>query len=77
LPVAHICKTSSLGGWDQENQGLRLARADSLWKRLHLQNNQSKMDWRCGSNDKVPALQTQSQVQTTVPQKKKVSQNST
>jgi hypothetical protein len=26
----------------------------------HLQNNQSKMDWRCGSRTKTPALQVQS-----------------
>jgi hypothetical protein len=25
--------------------------------RPHLQNNQSKVDWRCGSVDRVPALQ--------------------
>jgi hypothetical protein len=24
---------------------------------LHLQNSQSKMDWRCGSSGRVPALQ--------------------
>jgi hypothetical protein len=28
--------------------------------RLHLQTNQSKMEWRCGSNRRVPALQVQS-----------------
>jgi hypothetical protein len=26
----------------------------------HLQNNQSKMDWRCGSRGRVPALQVPS-----------------
>jgi hypothetical protein len=26
----------------------------------HLQNNQSKMDWRCGSSSRVPALPAQS-----------------
>jgi hypothetical protein len=31
------------------------------------QNNQSKMDWRCGSSSRVPALQ----VQTPVPPKTK------
>jgi hypothetical protein len=28
--------------------------------RPNLQNNQSKMDWRCGSSDRIPALQAQS-----------------
>jgi hypothetical protein len=28
--------------------------------RTNLQNNQRKMDWRCGSNSRVPALQMQS-----------------
>jgi hypothetical protein len=31
-----------------------------LKKRIHLQNNQSKMDWRCGSRSRVPVLQAQS-----------------
>jgi hypothetical protein len=26
----------------------------------HLQNNQSKIDWRCDSSSRAPALQTQS-----------------
>jgi hypothetical protein len=26
----------------------------------HLQNNQSRMDWRCGSSSRTPALQAQS-----------------
>jgi hypothetical protein len=26
----------------------------------HLQNNQRKMDWRCGSSNRIPALHVQS-----------------
>jgi hypothetical protein len=29
-------------------------------KDTHLQNNQSKIDWRCGSTGRAPALQVQS-----------------
>jgi hypothetical protein len=52
--VAHTCNPSYLGGWDQEDQDLRPARAE--FTRPHLQNNQSKMDWRCDSSGSVPAL---------------------
>jgi hypothetical protein len=48
-----------LGGWDQEDPSLRPA-----WKNSsqdpHLQNNQRKMDWRCGPSSRAPALQVQS-----------------
>jgi hypothetical protein len=43
-------------GWDQEDQGLRLAQAKRS-QDTHLQNNQSKMNWRCGSSGRVPTLQ--------------------
>jgi hypothetical protein len=44
--VDHACNPSYLGGWDWEFEA-------SLGKQLmrhppHLQNNQSKMDWKCG-----------------------------
>jgi hypothetical protein len=45
-----------LWGWDQEDGGLRPAQANSS-KNPHLQNNQSQMDWRCGSSCRAPALQ--------------------
>jgi hypothetical protein len=42
------------------------------FKRSHLQNNQSKMHWRCGSRSRAPALQAQSlEFKTLVPLKKK------
>jgi hypothetical protein len=49
-PVAHACNLSYLGGWDREDQDVRPAQAGR-----QPQNNQSKMDWRCGSS--APALQ--------------------
>jgi hypothetical protein len=36
-----------------------------------LQNNKSKMDWRCGSSGRALALQAQNRVQMPVPQNKK------
>jgi hypothetical protein len=36
----------------------RQSRANSL-EEPHLQNNQSKIDWRCDSRGRVPALQGQ------------------
>jgi hypothetical protein len=38
------------GSWFKASLGKQFARP-------HLQNNQSKMDWRCGSSGKAPALQ--------------------
>jgi hypothetical protein len=40
--VAHTCNPSYLGGWDQENRGLRPAQENS--SQPHLQNDPSKMD---------------------------------
>jgi hypothetical protein len=56
--VGHTYNPSYLEGWHWEDRGLRPAQANSL--RPHLQNNQSKMDWRCGSSSRVPALQVRS-----------------
>jgi hypothetical protein len=56
--VSPICNSSFLGGWDQKDCGLRPASTNSLWE-PHLQNKQSKMDWRCGSSGKSPTLQVQ------------------
>jgi hypothetical protein len=50
------CNPQYLGGCDQENRGLRPAWANSL-RDFHLQNNQSKMDWRRASSSREPALQ--------------------
>jgi hypothetical protein len=44
--VAYVCNPSYLGGWDWKDCGWRPAQANSL-RDLHLQNNHSKMDWRC------------------------------
>jgi hypothetical protein len=52
-PVAHTCNPSYLGGWDQEDCGSR-----PVWAKPHLQNNQSKMNWRYGG--RIPALQARS-----------------
>jgi hypothetical protein len=43
-PVAHTCNPSYLGGWDQEDWGLRQAWINGFWDYL----NQNRMDWRCG-----------------------------
>jgi hypothetical protein len=36
------------------------ASPDKEFPRLHLQNYQNKIGWRCGSGSRVPALQAQS-----------------
>jgi hypothetical protein len=46
------------GGWDREDHSLLLACAISS-REPHLQNNQTKMDWRYDSGNRAPALQTQ------------------
>jgi hypothetical protein len=38
--------------------------------RTHLQNNLSKMDWRCGSSGTVPALQVEFKTQSYQKKKK-------
>jgi hypothetical protein len=53
--VTCICNFSYLGGWDQVECGSWSAWAN--FDILHLHNNQSKMDWRCGSTGRVLALQ--------------------
>jgi hypothetical protein len=55
VPVTHACNPSYMGVWDQEDCGLRPAQANSSWD-SNLQNNQSKMEWRCGSSSRTPAL---------------------
>jgi hypothetical protein len=57
-PVVHTCNPSYLGGWDQEDGNLSSAWAISLWDLSP--KNRSKMDWRCGSSGRQPALQVQS-----------------
>jgi hypothetical protein len=39
---------------------LRSGRSKFKLAKPHLQNNQSKMDWRCGSSSKAPDLQARS-----------------
>jgi hypothetical protein len=53
--VAHVSNPSYLGGWDQDCES-RPAQANSSGD-PHLQNNQSKMDERCGSSSRAPAVQ--------------------
>jgi hypothetical protein len=54
--VAHAYSPSYLRGWNWKDQGSR-----SAWEKLekpHLQNNQSKMNWKCGlSSSRVSAFQ--------------------
>jgi hypothetical protein len=50
--MVHACNPSYLGGWDQKDHCSRAAQANS-WRDPHLQNNQSKMDWRCGSSSRA------------------------
>jgi hypothetical protein len=54
--MAHACNPSYLGGWNLEDHGLRPAWANSTQDSIS-KNNQSKMDWMCGSSSRVPALQ--------------------
>jgi hypothetical protein len=55
--VAHACSPSYLGSWDQEDRGSRPEPEMFSSHNLYLQNNQSKMAWKCGSSCRVPALQ--------------------
>jgi hypothetical protein len=57
--VTPICNSSYLGGRDRKDHSSRLAQANISWD-PHLQNNQSKMNWRCGSSGGAPSLQVQS-----------------
>jgi hypothetical protein len=66
--VAHSCNPSYLGEWDGKDHGLRPDRV--VFKTPISKNNQSKMNWRCGSSVRAPALQ----VQTPVPPWKKNNQ---
>jgi hypothetical protein len=48
--VAHVCNPSY---WNQEDQGSGTTKENSL-QDSHLQKKQSRMDWRCGANGRVP-----------------------
>jgi hypothetical protein len=52
--VAHTCNPSSVGA-EIGRIVVQGQLGQSLWD-PHLQNNQSKMDWRCSSSSRVPAL---------------------
>jgi hypothetical protein len=54
VPVAHICNPSYSRGRDQEDHGSRPAGVNGF-QDPHLQNNQRKMDWRCGLSGRAPA----------------------
>jgi hypothetical protein len=49
--LAHACNPSCLGGWNQEDCGLRLAWPNSS------QNPSPKIYWRCGTSSRGPDLQ--------------------
>jgi hypothetical protein len=53
---AHAYNPSYLGDWHWEDHGSRPVWANSLGN-PHLQNNESKMVWRCDSRSRVSALQ--------------------
>jgi hypothetical protein len=59
VPAAHACNPSYLEGWDWEDRSSE-ARMGKQSAKSPLQNNQSKMNWRCGWNSRAPALQAQS-----------------
>jgi hypothetical protein len=69
-PVAHTCNPSYLGGWDQEDHGLNPAEENSSLNPIS-KNHQSKIEWRCGSRNKAPALQEWGPEFKPVPPKKK------
>jgi hypothetical protein len=51
-----------LATWEAEIRRITVqGQSGEIFHLTHLQNNQSKMDWsRCGSGNRVPALQVQS-----------------
>jgi hypothetical protein len=55
--VVHTYKTSYLGGWDLEDQGLKPAQANSRRDPIP---KITKMDCWCGSRGRTPALQVRS-----------------
>jgi hypothetical protein len=69
--LAHMCNPSYLGGWDQEDLGFKANQGKQFKRSPHLQNNQSKMDLRWDSSDRVPALQVWSPEFKPNPTKKK------
>jgi hypothetical protein len=49
-----------LASWDTEIRRIKVGgQSGQIVLDPHLQNNQSKMDWRCGSSGRTPALQAQ------------------
>jgi hypothetical protein len=57
-PVAHTCNPSYLEA-EMGRIKVQGQPRQRVWE-THLQNNQSKMDRRCGSKGREPALQAQS-----------------
>jgi hypothetical protein len=64
--MVHAYNPSYFGGWDQEDRSSRLAQTNSLWD-FHLQNNQSKMDWKYSLSTCFASMKAW--VQTPVPPK--------
>jgi hypothetical protein len=50
------CNPSYLGSYNWEDRDYRPVQASSS-RGPHLQNNQRKIEWRCSSSDRAPALQ--------------------
>jgi hypothetical protein len=68
--VAYICNARYLGVRDQEDCSVRSAWANSS-RDPHLQNNQSKIDWRCGSSGECLLYKCQALSAKTSPTKRK------
>jgi hypothetical protein len=54
--VAHTCNPSYLGGWDQEDHSSRPSPENSSQDSISRITRET--DWRCGSKDRAPALQS-------------------
>jgi hypothetical protein len=67
--MAHAWNPSYLGGWNQEDQSLRPAWANSSLD-PHLQNNQSKMEWKYGSSSRATCFAQSSEFKAQFNQKK-------
>jgi hypothetical protein len=56
VPVPYACNPSYLEDWGWECLSSRPAQANSFWD-LISKTTRTKMDWRCGTSGRAPALQ--------------------